>query len=84
MVVTNISEFSKDVKIYLDNVSNNFEPLIVNRENNDNVVIISLFEYNSLVATNYELSSQNNEARLDSAIKNLRAGKSFEKNLIED
>ena len=84
MVVTSISEFSKDVKIYLDNVSNNFEALIVNRENNDNVVIISLFEYNSLVATNYELSSKNNEARLDSAIKNLIDGKSFEKNLIED
>jgi len=84
MIVTNVSDFSNDIKTYLDKVSNNFESLIVNHGKNENVVIISLVEYNSLLATNYELSSRNNEMRLDSAIRKLREGKSFEKNLIED
>jgi len=84
MVVANVSDFSKNVNIYLDKVSNNFEPLIINREKNENVVILSLNEYNSLIATNYELSSRKNEMRLDSAIEKLQNGKSFEKQLIKD
>jgi len=46
--------------------------------------VMSLNEYNALMATNHELSSRRNEMRLDNAIKNSRDGKSFEKKLIED
>lgn len=46
--------------------------------------IISLDEYNSLYATQHELSSKINENRLDSAIEKIRKGSSFEKNLIEE
>jgi len=84
MNVANVLDFSNDIAMYLDKVSNNFETLIVNRGQNDNVVIISLGEYNSLIATNYELSSRNNEMRLDSAIEKLKTEKSFEKELILD
>jgi antitoxin YefM len=38
------------------------------------VVTISLDEYNSLTATQHELSSKNNEKRLDSAIEKLHTG----------
>jgi antitoxin YefM len=44
---------------------------------------MSLDEYNSLSATQYELSSKVNEKRLDSAIEKLNSGKSFQKELIE-
>ena len=84
MVVASISDFRKDIKSYLDRVSKNFETLIINRGKNSGIVVMSLDEYNSLMATNYELSSRANEKRLDSAIENLRKGKSFEQNLIED
>ena len=84
MVVASISDFRKDIKSYLDRVSKNFETLIINRGKNSGIVVMSLDEYNSLMATNYELSSRVNEKRLDSAIENLRKGKSFEQNLIED
>ena len=84
MIVANVSDFRKDIKTYLDKVSTNFEPLIVNRGRNSNVVIISLDEYNSLMATNYELSSRKNEMRLDSAIEKLKEGKKFAKTLIEE
>jgi len=83
MLVANISDFRKDIKLYLDKVVNNFETLIINRGKNENIVVMSLDEYNSLIATNYELSSRKNEMRLDSAIEKLKKEKSFTKDLIE-
>lgn len=84
MVVTSISDFRKDIKSYLDKVAKNFETLIINRGKDTGVVIMSLEEYNSLIATNYELSSRMNEKRLDSAIEKLKKGKSFTQDLIEE
>jgi len=83
MLATTISDFRKDIKSYLDKVSNNFETLIINRGKDSNVVIISLDEYNSLNATQHELSSKINEQRLDAAIEKLKVGSSFSKELIE-
>jgi antitoxin YefM len=83
MLTTTISEFRKDIKRYLDNVTRNFETLIINRGKDTGVVIMSLEEYNSLKATYYELSSKINEQRLDSAIEKLKNGSSFQKELIE-
>ena len=84
MLVTSISEFRKDIKEYFDRVTNNFETLIINRGKNSGVVIMSLEEYNSLMATNYELSSRKNEERLDAAIEKLKTQKTFTKELIEE
>jgi antitoxin YefM len=83
MMTTSISDFRKDIKKYLDNVSENFETLIINRGKDNGVVIISLDEYNSMKTTQHELSSKANEKRLDSAIEKIRKGKSFRKELIE-
>lgn len=83
MLTTTISDFRKDIKKYFDKVSNNFETLIINRGKDSGVVIMSLDEYNSLQATQHELSSKANEKRLDSAIEKLTNSQSFEKGLIE-
>lgn len=84
MLVTSVSDFRKDIKSYLDRVAKNFETLIINRGKEKGIVVMSLDEYNSLMATNYELSSRKNEMRLDSAIEKLKDGSSFENQLIED
>ena len=83
MLTTSISYFRKDIKMYLDNIVENFETLIINRGKDNGVVIMSLDEYNSLKATAHELSSKVNERRLDSAIDKLKKGASFQKDLIE-
>ena len=83
MLTTTISDFRKDIKRYLDRVTENFDTLIINRGKDSGVVIMSLEEYNSLSATHHELSSKMNETRLDSAIEKLRKGKSNQKDLIE-
>ena len=78
MITTNISDFRKDLKKYLNKVTENFETLIINRGKDSGVVIISLEEYNSLQATQHELSSEANQKRLDSAISKFKDGNSFE------
>lgn len=77
MLEVNVSDFRKDIKSYLDRVAKNFETLIINRGKDDSIVMMSLDEYNSLLATNYELSSRKNEMRLDAAIEKLKGGKTF-------
>lgn len=84
MLSTTISEFRKDIKKYFDLVTQNFETLVINRGKDNGVVILSIDEYNSLTATAHELSSKENERRLDSAIAKFKAGKSFTKDLIEE
>lgn len=84
MLVTNISDFRKDIKSYFDAVAKNFETLIINRGKDSGIVVISLEEYNSLMATNYELSSRLNEKRLDTAIEKLKSNNSFSRDLIEE
>jgi antitoxin YefM len=83
MLTTNISDFRKDIKQYLDRVTDDLETLIINRGKDTGVVIMSLDEYNSLNATHHELSIKANEKRLDAAIEKLNKGKSFSKKLIE-
>ncbi|QSE95914.1 type II toxin-antitoxin system Phd/YefM family antitoxin [Fulvivirga lutea] len=83
MLTTTLSDFRKDIKRYLDNVTNNFETLIINRGKDTGVVIMSLDEYNSLTTTQRELSSKVNEQRLDSAISKFKSGDSFKKELLD-
>lgn len=84
MLTTTISDFRKDIKKYFDRVSENFETLIINRGKDSGVVIMSLNEYNSLLATSHELGSKINEKRLDSAIEKLKRGGGFQKTLLEE
>ena len=83
MITTTISDFRKDIKRYLDNVTLNCETLIINRGKDTGVVIMSIDEYNSLSATHHELSSRVNETRLDSAIEKLKGEQAFSKDLLE-
>jgi antitoxin YefM len=84
MLTTTLSEFRKDIKRYFDNVTQNVETLIINRGKDNGIVIMSLAEYNSLCATQHEISSKENERRLDSAIEKLKSGNSTSKNLREE
>ena len=84
MQITTVSDFRKNIQNYLDRVVEKFETLIINRGKDAGIVVMSLQEYNSLMATNQELSSRKNELRLDAAIDKLRKGASFNKDLLED
>ena len=83
MITATISDFRKDIKQYFSKVTENFETLIINRGKNSGVVVISLTEYNSLLTTQHEMSSEINKKRLDSAIEKFKSGDSFSKELID-
>jgi antitoxin YefM len=81
MLTTTLSDFRKDIKNYLDKVTQSFETLIINRGKDTGVVIISLEEYNSLKSTQHELSSRINQQRLDASIEALKSVKKIIKKL---
>ena len=83
MLTTTLTHFRKDIKHYLDKVTQSFETLIINRGKDTGVVIMSLEEYNALKATQHELSSRKNEKRLDDAIDKLKKGKVKVKKLAD-
>lgn len=83
MLTTTLSDFRKDMKSYLDNVTQSFETLIINRGKDTGVVIISLEEYNLLITTQHELSSRINQQRLDESIEALKSGKKRIKKLVD-
>jgi antitoxin YefM len=83
MLTTTLSDFRKDIKSYLDKVTQSFETLIINRGKDTGVVIISLEEYNSLKSTQHELSSRINQQRLDESIEALRTEKKMIKKLSD-
>ena len=83
MLTATLSDFRKNIKKYLDKVTEDFDTLIINRGKSSGVVVMSLEEYNSLNATQHELSSKRNEKRLDSAIEKLEKGSSFTRELFE-
>ena len=83
MLATTLSDFRKEMKRYLDKVTKDFETLIINRGKDSGVVIISMEEYNSLTATNHELSQRKNEERLDRSIQKLKNDEGQSKDLLD-
>ena len=83
MLSTTMSDFRKEMKKYLDLVTEDFEILIINRRKGSGVVIISLDEYNSFQATLHEMSSKANMERLDESIAKFERGEYFERDLID-
>ncbi|MEO5582928.1 MAG: type II toxin-antitoxin system prevent-host-death family antitoxin [Saprospiraceae bacterium] len=74
MQVLNYSTFRAKLKENLDLVSQSDETVIVNRSKGENVVVISLKEYNAIQETLYLMSTENNRKRLLGAIEDEKKG----------
>lgn len=64
-------------------VCEDHEPVIVTRRSGDNVVILSLEDYDALEETAYLLRSKVNAQRLMTSVKELESGEGRERELIE-
>lgn len=84
MKAANFTEFRTKLKQYLDDVEKNNETLIIKRGSSNGAVLISLDEYNSILETVHLLSSKANADRLYESVRQMKSGKSFEKELIEE
>ncbi|MDO9236266.1 MAG: type II toxin-antitoxin system prevent-host-death family antitoxin [Aquabacterium sp.] len=67
----------------MDRVCNDHEPLIITRNGQQSVVMLSLEDFTALEETAYLLRSPTNAKRLMSAIEQLNAGNGTERSLSE-
>jgi antitoxin YefM len=75
MKTANYTDFRSNLKAYIDSVIDDSDTIIINRGGNTGVVLISLDEYNSLVETEYIMSSPEMVRRIKDAEMNIREGK---------
>jgi len=84
MDTVSFSDLRQNLKSYFDRVYFDHDPLIVARKNNENLVILSVSDYNSLVETSYLLGSSANAEHLKLSIEQLRLGKTTPRELLAD
>ena len=82
MLVANISQFRKDLKYYIDSVTDNNDTLIVNG-NGKTVVVMSLDNYNSMDETDYLMSTPANKEMMYKSLQQLKEGKVVTKTIAE-
>jgi len=83
MKVVNYTELRLNLKHWLNSVIDDVEEVIIKRENQKDLVLISLEEYNSLVETNYLLSGKNREVLLSSIAETKTRSKEYN-DLLEE
>ena len=82
MLVANMSQFRKDLKYYIDSVTDNNDTLIVNG-NGKTVVVMSLDNYNSMDETDYLMSTPANKEMMYKSLQQLKEGKVVTKTIAE-
>ena len=84
MIAVNYTNFRNEMKKHLDQVTEDFETVIVTRKENKNVVIISEESYNNLLENIHVMGNKSNYDWLMESKRQLLAGKIQQHELIED
>ena len=69
------SEARQGLKNFMDTACSNHEPILITRRKNESVVLLSLEDYESLMESEYLLSSPVNAGRLLQSLEEARSGK---------
>ncbi len=75
MLATTSNNIIKNFDKTCDNVIQNCEPIVITRNNGNNVVLISQTEYDNLLENIYIRKSKTNYSRLLESIEEAKAGK---------
>jgi len=75
MQAVTYSEARHGLKSFMDTACSNHEPILITRRKNESVVLLSLEDYESLMESEYLLSSPANAARLIQSIQEAQSGK---------
>jgi len=84
MDAVSYTDLRQNLKSYMDKVYSDHDPLIITRKNNENLVLLSIDEYNSLMETSYLLSNEANAEHLKKSIAQYTAGKTKKRELLKD
>lgn len=69
------SEARHSLKEVMDKTCSNHEPILITRRKGENVVMLSLDDYESIMESEYLLSSPANAVRLMQSLKEAKSGK---------
>ncbi len=83
MEVLSYSDARKNLKSVMDKVIADRSEAIITRRNGEAVVMVSLADWNSIVETEYLLSSPENAKRLRESIAQAERGELVERDLIQ-
>jgi antitoxin YefM len=83
MKVVSFSEARSSLKTVFDQVVADADYTIITRRDADDVVVMSLESFNSLMETVHLLKSPANAAHLERSIAQFRAGKAVERDLLD-
>lgn len=78
------TQVRKNFSTVMNQVCDNHAPIIITRQSESPVVLMSLEDYNAIEETLYLLRSPKNAQRLYKALEELKQGKYEQHNLIED
>ena len=83
MLAVNYTNLRDNMKRYMDQVTDDYETMIVTRKNNKNVVILSEETYNNLMENVYVMGNKANYDRLIESKAQLENGHCATHELIE-
>ncbi|MCG8320292.1 MAG: type II toxin-antitoxin system Phd/YefM family antitoxin [Cytophagales bacterium] len=72
MKTTNVAELRKNFKSKMDQIYEDHDILIINRQNDKDMVMLSLRDFNALKETAYLLSTTENAKRLFESLDQLK------------
>ena len=75
MRIANYTDLRKNLKGYLDSVIDDSETVIITREGNEAVVMISLEEYNAIKETAYLMQSPEMMKAIRQGVSDVEAGR---------
>lgn len=78
MFAVNYSDARNNFKSICDRITQNSETVIVTRKKNDNIIMMSLEEYNNLLENMHIRKSENNYAHILEGIRQIETGKIHE------
>lgn len=84
MKVISFRKARSNLKTILDQVTEDADYTVITRRDADDVVVMSLEFFNSLMETVYLLKSPNNVAHLERSITQFKQGKVIERDLLND
>jgi len=84
MDAVSYSDLRQNLKSYMDKVYMDHDPLIITRKNNENVILLSVDEYSSLVETSYLIGNEANAEHLRKSMQQYEKGKAKIRELLKD
>jgi len=84
MRIVSFTEARNALKAVLDEVVNNADTTVITRRDSEDAVVMSLDYYNSLMETVHLLRSPANAEHLNRSITQLKAGKTSQRELVDD